>query len=342
MTDKQKNIDSIYSDNGYARVRLADKLPLQTPFSVDYFLINACNLRCVFCGYSSPLEKYKHHQRLALDIDLFKKSIDDLKAFPDKIKAIHFLGYGEPLLHEKLPEMVAYAVQSQVAEKVDVITNGTLLTNKISNDLIAAKLDWLRISVNGISADDYKKNCGANIDFANFLDNITYFYNNRQKTKLYIKIFDYMVADEKSKKTFYDLFEPICDALSIEHVGAYVEGIDFNTISREITGLSTRGAKMPEQKICPMPFYMLRINPDGNCTPCCELMLNFSLGNISETSLPDIWNGKKFDRFRYAMLGGVNNTDGVCNGCKIFKHATCPEDLLDSDVNRLKPIYASE
>lgn len=339
MTEKKEKTSSIYSDNAYTRVRLADKLPIKTPFSVDYFLVNACNLRCVFCGYSSPLEKYKQRKRMTLDLGLFKKSIDDMKKFPDKVKAIHFLGYGESLLHEQLSDMVAYAVRSNVAEKVDVITNGTLLTNKISDDLIATKLDWLRISVNGMSADDYKNNCGVNIDFKNFLDNITYFYNNRKSTKIYIKIFDYMVATEKSKKKFYDMFEPICDALSIEHVGAYVEGVDFNAISDDITGLSTRGVEMCDQKVCPMPFYMLRINPDGNCTPCCELMLNFSLGNISETSLPDIWNGIKFNRFRYSMLDGVNNATGVCKGCKIYKHATCPEDTLDNDVDRLKHIY---
>ena len=132
---------------------------------------------------------------------------------------------------------------------------------------------------------------------------------------------------------------PICDALSIEHVGDYVEGVDFNAISADISGLSTRGAEMCDQRVCPMPFYMLRINPNGNCTPCCELMLNFTLGNISETSIPAIWNGMKFNRFRRAMLDGVNNTTGVCKGCKIYKHATCPEDILDNAIDRLKHIY---
>lgn len=342
MMDKQENTTSIYSENAYKRVRLADKLPLKTPFSVDYFLVNACNLRCVFCGYSSSLEKYKHHKITSLDLNLFKKSIDDMRKFPDKVKAIHFLGYGEPLLHKNLSDMVAYAVESNVAEKVDVITNGTLLTKKISDGLIAAKLDWLRISVNGTSADDYKKNCGANIDFQKFVDNIKYFYNNRNNTKVYIKIFDYIVSTDESKKIFWGIFEPISDALSIEHVGAYVEGVDFNAISEDITGLSTRGIEMSDQKVCPMPFYMLRINPDGNCTPCCELVLNFSLGNISETSLTDIWNGIKFNKFRYTMLDGVNNTVGVCKGCKIYKHATCQEDILDNDVDRLKLIYAQK
>lgn len=340
MITERKNTTSIYDDNAYARTVFAEKLPLKTPFAVDYFLVNACNIRCVFCGYSSLLEEYKYPERKVLDFALFKKSIDDMKEFSGKIKAVHFAGYGEPLLHRKVSDMVAYAVGSNVAEKVDIITNGTLLSNKLSDDLIAAKLDWLRISVNGLSTDEYNKNCGTNIDFKKFVDNIAYLYKKRSRTKIYIKIFDYMVATKERKRTFYDMFEPISDALSIEYVGSYIDGVDFHRITRDVTGLSTRGVEMGDQKVCPMPFYMLRINPDGNCTPCCESRFKIRLGNVAKTSLLNIWNGKTFNRFRYAMLGGTKNISGVCRKCKIYAHATCPEDLLDNDADRLKQFYS--
>jgi radical SAM protein with 4Fe4S-binding SPASM domain len=262
-----------------------------------------------------------------------------MKKFSEKIKTIHFMGYGEPLLHNCVADMVAYAVSGNVAEKVDVVTNGTLLSNKVSDNLIAAKLDWLRISVNGLSSQEYKKNCGANVDFNKFVDNIAYFFKNRGNTKVYIKIFDYMVATLKRKKIFYDIFEPICDVLSVEYLGDYVEGIDFRRISGNITGLSLRGTEKCNQKVCPMPFYMLRINPDGNCTPCCEPRLKVSLGNISEIPLSDIWNGMKFKRFRYAMLDGTNKMSGVCKACRSYISSTYQEDVLDNDADRLKQFY---
>jgi MoaA/NifB/PqqE/SkfB family radical SAM enzyme len=320
-------------------VALAEKLPLKTPFSVDYFLVNACNLRCVFCGFSSSDEEYKFPKRISLDFNLFKKSIDDMKNFSDKIKTIHFMGYGEPLLHERISDMVAYTVSSNVAEKVDIVTNGILLSHKLSDKLIAAKLDWLRISVNGLSSAEYKKNCGANVDFNKFIDNIAYFFNNRGNTKVYIKILDYMVETEERKKMFYDIFEPICDALSIEHLGDCVEGIDFQGISGNITGLTVRGTEKCTQKVCPLPFYMLRVNPDGNCTPCCEPRFKVSLGNISEIPLPDIWNGIKFNRFRYAMLDGANKMSGMCKVCQVYLYQSLLEDVLDNDAERLKQFY---
>ncbi len=340
MTTKRIDKTSISYDNSYARVPLAKKLPLKTPFSVNYHLMTACNLRCVFCGYSSPREEYKFNKRMVLDFGLFKKSIDDMKKFPDKIKTIHLAGQGEPLLHERVSDMVAYAVSSNVAEKVDVVTNGTLLSHKISDNLIAAKLDWLRISVNGLSTDEYKKNCGANIDFTKYIDNIAYFYNNRGNTKVYIKIFDYMVATEERKKMFYDIFGKICDAQSIEHLVDYVEGINFQSISTDITGLPPRGTEKCDSKICSMPFYMLQIHTDGRISPCCEQRLKIPLGNVSESSLPDIWNGIKFNRFRCAMLDGLNNMSGLCKVCRTYRNGMYPEDILDNDADRLKQFYA--
>jgi len=343
MENKRTKNLSLYENSVYKRVALAEKLPLKTPFSVDYFLINTCNLRCIFCGYSSPLKEYDFRKRVVLSFDLFKKSIDDMKNFPEKIKTIHFMGYGEPLLHPEIAKMVAYAVESKISEKVDIITNGVLLSRKISNELIAAKLDWLRISVNGLSSNDYRKNCNTNIDFKKFVDNISYFYNNRHSTKVYVRILDYMVATEKRKKMFYNIFRPITDALSIECLADHTEGINFYEISRGITGLTIRGFKRHDLEVCPMPFYFIRINPDGGCTPCCEPRFKISLGNISKSSLPEIWNGPKFNRFRYLMLKrGIKNIKGICRRCRSYIVASTPEDILDSEIARLKQLYATK
>ena len=44
-----------------------------------------------------------------MDFSLFKKAIDDLTAFPAKIKVLRFVGIGEPLLHKHISGMVQYA-----------------------------------------------------------------------------------------------------------------------------------------------------------------------------------------------------------------------------------------
>ena len=50
-----------------------------------------------------------------------------------------------------------------------------------------------------------------------YVENITYLYNNKKDMKIYLKIMDYMVEDEERKEFFYKTFEPIVDHIGIEN-----------------------------------------------------------------------------------------------------------------------------
>jgi len=71
--------------------------------------------------------------KTAMDFNLYKKCIDGLSKFPNKVKMIRFAGTGEPLLHKDIAKMVEYAVKMNVAEAVDIVTNGLLLEPDLSD-----------------------------------------------------------------------------------------------------------------------------------------------------------------------------------------------------------------
>ena len=48
----------------------------------------------------------------------------------------------------------------QVAGRLEIVTNGILLTHELSDKLIDAGLKRLRISGNGLCSADYEKHCG--------------------------------------------------------------------------------------------------------------------------------------------------------------------------------------
>jgi MoaA/NifB/PqqE/SkfB family radical SAM enzyme len=170
---------------GGKRTKLADVLPLDTPFLVQIFPAYACDFSCNYCIHSLPTEKRGFiANKSIMDFDFYKKCINDLKEFPQKIKMLRFAATGEPLLHPKIAEMVKYAKEKDVANSLDIVTNASLLTKELSDKLIDAGLDWLRISVQGLSSDKYKEVCGVEIDFNNFVESIRYFYNNRGSTKI--------------------------------------------------------------------------------------------------------------------------------------------------------------
>jgi Predicted Fe-S oxidoreductases len=126
--------------------------------------------------------------------------------FPQKLRCYVFAGIGEPLLHRDIAKMVRYAVNRDIAERIDIVTNGLCLNNSISNELADSGLTTLRISVNGLSESDYLKNTKTKIDFEQFITNIGYFFKKNELTKIYIKIIDYMVPTSDTKKKFFVRF----------------------------------------------------------------------------------------------------------------------------------------
>jgi MoaA/NifB/PqqE/SkfB family radical SAM enzyme len=89
---------------------------------------------------------------------------------------VFFGGFGEPLAHPELVNMVARA--KSAGARVEMITNGTLLTPEISRQLIAAHLDRLWVSLDGAKPESYADiRLGA--ELPQVLDNLEAFRSAR-------------------------------------------------------------------------------------------------------------------------------------------------------------------
>lgn len=320
---------------GGARVKLADQLPLKAPILIQMFPVYACNCKCEFCIYS--LEKSKHgfmSDCINMDFGLYKKFVDDMLGY--KTKMLRFAGTGEPLIHKNIADMVALAKKSDIAERVDIVSNGVLLNQKVSDELINAELDTLRISVNGLSSEDYKKHCDINLNFDDFVSNIKYFYDNKKDTKVYIKIIDYMVNTKELEEKFYSIFKPICDTINIEHLVEPVDCVDVSELGGELTK-TQNGESLSTAEVCPQPFYMLQINPDGKIVPCCAMEYPAILGDINNEKIIDIFTGDKFNSFRRNLL--LMHKNKICSRCVVYKYGIYREDILDNDIDKLLNLY---
>jgi GTP 3',8-cyclase len=88
--------------------------------SCEVNVVDHCNLRCRSCAHLSPvLPKYfVEPNGLLSDLAALAKSYH--------VKVLKLLG-GEPLLHPSLVDVIVAARESQVAEKIEIWTNGLLL-----------------------------------------------------------------------------------------------------------------------------------------------------------------------------------------------------------------------
>jgi radical SAM protein with 4Fe4S-binding SPASM domain len=326
---------------GGKRRKLADILPLETPMIVEIFPIYACNFKCIYCVLSLK-EKDRGYisEKKSLDFDLYKKCIDEIAAFPQKLRLLRFSGIGEPLLHRHIADMIAYAVKKEVAEKIELLTNASLLTPEMADALVAAGLTRLVVSLQGITGDKYREISQVTLDFDKFLENLKYMYKNRRRTHIYVKIVDDTLRGEEDKQRFAALFGPICDSFAIEHVVPIQEPVDYSHVlgakGKKVTQF---GLAVGDAKVCPQPFFKLHILPDGNVVPCHSYKYPAIMGDSTTQSVREIWNSPKYKSFQRAMLDGVKNVCEVCGECTIYKYRQFPEDVLDNDAERLKRYY---
>lgn len=320
---------------GTDRVKLAQVIPLSTPFSMFVFPSTYCNFKCIYCGHSLGLKKMKQmydFEPQMMSMKTYNEVISQIKEFPQKLKMLSLTGQGEPLTNKNLPLMVKLAKEANITERIEIITNGALLSKEMSDGLIAAGLDTLRISLQGLSTDKYKEICGVDIDFDQFLKNIKYFYENRRNTNLFVKIMDVSLK-EGEENEFYKLFENCSDRMYVEKMLPAYEGVEL-TKDLEVD-YDRYGRKHEKRKVCPLPFYMLGVFPNGDVEPCDTIFKPIILGNVSKSSLKEMWNGQDLKSFWKMQLEGNRNCNSKCATCCAPDDVAHPEDILDYDMEKL-------
>lgn len=326
------------------RNKLGEVLPLDTPYTIQIFPVYACNFKCEFCIHAVPMEQRGFiSDTIAMDYTLYQKAIDDIAQFPQRLKLLRFAAMGEPLLHPQIADMVQYAKEKDVAESIEIVTNGALLTHDLSIALIAAGLSRIRISIDGLCDEDYVQHCGRKIDFDQLVEQIRFFYRKRNSTLVYIKIIDYMLQDEDSQEKFYSIFGEISDQIAVEHLTPTISEINFSDFSdTSKLNLTQEGHHLRNSKICPMSYYFMQVNPDGNVVPCCNTKYPSILGSIKTDSLVQIWYSSTYRQFQRNMLDGVDSVNTCCSRCNLYLYGLHEEDTLDEYAKQLKPKYEAK
>lgn len=116
-----------------------------------------CNLSCRGCSHSSPLEEYS-----VLQPEETNNNLRELSRFL-KAETVRIVG-GEPLLHPDLNSLICAVKESEIAERVCLVTNGILL-DKIDEEILSC-FDEIQISLYPL-AEQVVSHIYKNIKIAN-------------------------------------------------------------------------------------------------------------------------------------------------------------------------------
>ncbi|MBI2650996.1 radical SAM protein [Candidatus Woesearchaeota archaeon] len=122
--------------------------------------ITSCNLSCVYCSVDEgPLSRRKIDFVVeeAYLIQEFKKIVE-FKG-EDCIDA-HINAQGEPLLYADMVDLVRDIAKIPQVKSISIDTNGTLLNKQLIDDLAAAGLTRINLSLNALDKDTADKMAG--------------------------------------------------------------------------------------------------------------------------------------------------------------------------------------
>jgi MoaA/NifB/PqqE/SkfB family radical SAM enzyme len=157
---------------------------------------NSCNLDCRTCmrnAWDEPLG--------TMPTQVFERILDGLKGY-STAPEISFGGLGEPLLHKQIGAMVSQA--KALGARVELITNGTLLSEPRSQELIQAGLDMLWVSIDGARPESYMDvRLGA--ELPQVLENVARFHSLRSSLRHKTEIGIVFVAMQQNIKELSEM-----------------------------------------------------------------------------------------------------------------------------------------
>jgi len=262
---------------------------------------NLCNLRCSFC----PNAQNKEIKKQYMNLKLYRKIIDEYAKYK-RLLLLLLHKDGEPLLHPDLPEMIRYAKDRQAAKIVHFATNGILLNENKSREVIDSGLDDIVISIDAVKKSTFLKLKGVD-KLEEVESNVTNFIKTRNKLKskkpfVRVKMID-MEETHSEVSLFQKKWERVADKVEITRLCNWPQ---LETVGKNTTSSTSRYP-------CTILWYSPAINSDGRVSACCfDGDKKRIIGDISEDSMFVIWHGKRLQAIRDAHCNG---NYGICRNC---------------------------
>ena len=301
-----------------ARIPLKDAIPLSAPFTIFIEPTNLCTFRCTMCPHS--LKDYAkqagYHQ--LMPITLYRKVIADIAALGG-CKSLCLWFDGEPLIHPDIGEMLKLG--RTVTQRLTLTTNASLLTEDRAQEIIDAEVDYVKVSIYGISQKAHERTTGnKNEKFSvdhirNNVFRLRIMRDEQNKKRPYIAA-NMLARDEWQE--FVDRYKNVAD--EVVPINLVSWGSDLISVS-VVTG---------QIKACPHPFYTLVVRANGEIVPCAVAWSrDLIIGDVNKETLSEIWNGEKMKSLREMHLAGRRNEVSGCIGCtNLFESK--PIDSVDS------------
>ena len=267
---------------------------------------NHCNLSCIMCPTGLSLAR---REKGYMAFDLFRAIVDEMAPH---VKATTLHIWGEPLLHPRIVDMIAYCRAKGLHSEIS--TNAVLLDERISGEILDAGLGTIYLCMDGTTKETYER-VRRNAEFEETQENIRRFLEMKNahdgptpEAKLQLVEIGPTAAEIEAFRQMWDI--PGVDRINIKAFDSWGDQID------EISELRASESQVSVQRFhCPNLWYHAHIYRDGTLVRCDrDFDAIGPLGNVAD-GVMRAWRGDAMAELRRRHVR--NDLEGItpCDSC---------------------------
>ncbi len=304
------------------------------PLYIDMGITMSCNINCKYCYYAVP--ENQGAERIPIDpLTRFLKDAAEIG-----VRAVGFLGDGEPTLHPEVYEAVTAGKQAGL--DMAIATNGVLLKPERMAEFLEA-LTWVRFTLSVAESERYHQVMGGREKtFEKVIRNIRHAVETKRRLGLATTIgiqmvlieecldqvvplarlgqelgVDYVVVKQCSEKE--DIAQDSRIAVYEDHEEIYREAEAFATDGYNVIVKRLKMGKTGRSYNCCFGTNFLpQITGRGDVYCCGNFFGNekFYIGSIVEQSFKDIVYGERYREVMELVQSSVNVHRQCGIGCR--------------------------
>ena len=248
---------------------------------VEFNIYGTCNRNCSFCPVSNSQVYIKKQEGISLS--LFEKIMKDLAEIEYEGKIL-FSAFSEPLLHKDIDKLIILAKKYLPKSRVEIVSNGDLLTAKKLKELSKAGLDTINVSMYD----------GPH--------QIAYFETMKKEAQV----------EDDTLITRRRYYEDGNYGITISNRVGLVDSNEFRD-KNEASIL-----ELPLKQPCYYPFYMILVDYNGDVLLCPhDWSKTLKFGNLQNEKLLNVWQGKALNIIRKKLSKNDRNF-GACKNCDVL------------------------
>jgi radical SAM protein with 4Fe4S-binding SPASM domain len=316
---------------------------IELPVLSEVALTWRCNIKCRFCYasctcISEPDDESARDELSTVDV----KRVLDMIRHDAEVPSVSFTG-GEPMLRDDITELITYASGS-LKMRVNLITNGTLISERCAVKLRAAGLDSAQVSIESPNPDIHDDIVGIKNSFRASVDGLLALKNagilvhphatlcrlNMQSLEEMAQFAKSLGIDRFSLNMIIPAGRGAAQDLTLKYgdiknillkikTASEAEGVRFMWYSPTPMCLFNPVSHQMGNKGCSACEGLLSVDPFGRLLPCSSW--KEPVGNLLQEGFQALWFGN-----RARFLREKRTAHPGCRDCENFAvcHGACP------------------